>query len=570
VLASRYFGRNTVARLVRQIQSPFEKQFGGILQRLDRHSKAIDKTAVAVELFKASEHRKEQERAARVTLKLEIERWIKPVNMKSVHQDQVQKRLPGTCEWIWTNSTFQEWMRSSSQIASDRLLTVHGIHGAAKSILASATVSHYRDRGRRCLFFAFSGSDSCRQTSESLVKTCLWQMLQYASDTNTLEILTELMAKHEATEYDYWDAMSMISGEESICIVVDGVDESTEPCQILTERLIKLLRRKPKYRVVVFGRSYALAGTTQATRFSIDLSGGLNKNDIDAYISAAVLNDVLLSERGTNDKVLEALQTKAGGMFLWAKLMIDHLSRSANKDEALKRLEDLPRGLERAYVLILSRLVSDLDPRDLEFVKKILEITTIARRPLTIEETRIAHALSTGTGSAYATRLDSRLEQKIFDLCGGLIIAADGYLNLVHFSLKEFLTRCTDDRQQYDNFNLRLFHINFEAADKAFGIRCSEYLLTVDYGSPFNEVNSLWELPLRYQFLDYASRYMMLHLLSAEISELLPNIIEFIVSEVFIPFFEYFFIILVDPGLERCLFDGMNSFYSNCRSTNNA
>ena len=37
-----------------------------------------------------------------------------------------------------------------------------------------------------------------------------FQMLQYTPDTNVLDILTQLMAKHEPLEYDFWCVMSMI------------------------------------------------------------------------------------------------------------------------------------------------------------------------------------------------------------------------------------------------------------------------------------------------------------------------------------------------------------------------
>ena len=154
--------RNMVRRLVRQVQCPFEKEFGEILQRLDRHSKVVDKTAVAVEMLKASEYREKQEHAAQVALKLQIESWMKAANMRVVYEAQLKNKLHGTCEWIWNNTVFSEWVQLSSQTPSDRLLVVHGTHGCGKSTLASAIVSRYRAQARRCLFFAFSGSVDCR------------------------------------------------------------------------------------------------------------------------------------------------------------------------------------------------------------------------------------------------------------------------------------------------------------------------------------------------------------------------------------------------------------------------
>jgi hypothetical protein len=37
---------------------PFKEEFGGILDRIKRHSKVVDSTAVAIEMLKAAEFRK--------------------------------------------------------------------------------------------------------------------------------------------------------------------------------------------------------------------------------------------------------------------------------------------------------------------------------------------------------------------------------------------------------------------------------------------------------------------------------------------------------------------------------
>jgi ATP:corrinoid adenosyltransferase len=533
---------------VRQVQCPFEREFGEILQRLDRHSKVVDKTAVAVEMLKASEYRKRQEHVAQAALKLQIESWMKAANMRVVHEAQVKNKLPGTCEWIWSNNVFQEWANLSSQTPSDRLLIVHGTHGCGKSTLASAIVSRYRAQGRRCLFFAFSGSDPCRQTSESLIRSCLWQMLQYAPESNVLDILTQLMAKHEPLEDDFWNAMSMISGREPAWIVIDGLDESLGSCDVLIQQLVAVLTQKPKLRAISLGRSYVLTRTIHNVKFSVEMSSGFTKQDIDAYITAGVLKDALLSKNDLKDTFSDTLKKKAGGMFLWAKLMIDHLSRSANRDEAFNRLEDVPQGLEMAYIIILSRLADQLDSRDLSFVKHILEVIIIARRPLRIEEARIAHALVSGEGSNYLERLDTRLEQKIFDLCGGLVVIVNGHLYIIHFSLTELLIRHTKDWPHNSNDRSHQFRVCIDRVHQALGIGILGYLGTLDYGSPLLDTNSFSELPRRHKFLDYASKHILFHLRYADITELAPCLIGFVLSRNCIPWMEYFFFIIMDLG----------------------
>jgi Tetratricopeptide repeat/NACHT domain len=540
VLAWRYFSRNTVIRLVRQVQCPFEKEFGEILQRLDRHSNIVDKTALAVEMVKASEYRKTQEHAAQAALKLQIESWMKVANMRMVHEAQLKNKLHGTCEWIWNNHVFTEWARLSSQTPSDRLLIVHGTHGCGKSTLASAIVSRCRAQGTRCLFFAFSGSVGSRQTSESLIRSCLWQMVQYAPESNGLNVLTDLMAKYEPLEDDFWAAMSTISAKEPVWVVIDGVDESSGSCDVLIQRIVGLLAEKLRFRTIILGRSYVLTRTIHNINFSVEMSSDVTKQDIDAYITAGIRRDTLLSENDLKDTFSDTLKNKAGGMFLWAKLMIDHLGRSANRDEAFKRLGDVPQGLEMAYIIILTRLIDQLDFRDLSFVKNILEVVIIARRPLRIEEARIAHALVSGTGSTYLERLDTRLEQKIFELCGGLIVIVNGHLNVVHFSLTELLTRHTEYWPHNKSAKSHEFSVDINRAHQNLGVGCLRYLGTLDYGSPLHDANAFSELPRRHKFLDYTARHILDHLRFTDISEIVPSLIGFVLSEGFISSMEYF------------------------------
>jgi hypothetical protein len=119
VLASRYFSRNTVLRLLRQVQCPFEREFGEILQRLDRHSKVVDKTAVAVEMLKAFEYRKRQEHAAQAALKLQIESWMKAANMRVVHEAQVKTSFMALVNGYGTTMCSR-----SGQICHHRLLPI--------------------------------------------------------------------------------------------------------------------------------------------------------------------------------------------------------------------------------------------------------------------------------------------------------------------------------------------------------------------------------------------------------------------------------------------------------------
>jgi hypothetical protein len=50
--------RRGAVRFAKLFVRPFEEEFGDILVRLERHSKIVDRTAVATELLRADEFRK--------------------------------------------------------------------------------------------------------------------------------------------------------------------------------------------------------------------------------------------------------------------------------------------------------------------------------------------------------------------------------------------------------------------------------------------------------------------------------------------------------------------------------
>ena len=62
--------------------------------------------------------------------------------------------------------------------------------------------------------------------------------------------------------------------------------------------------------------------------------------------------------------------------------------------------------------------------------------------------------------------------------------------------------------------------------------------------SPLRDANAFLELPRRHKFLDYASEHVTAHLGYTEIPELVPNLMGFVLLEAFIPWMEYFFMVV--------------------------
>jgi hypothetical protein len=56
VMSTDYFG--PTVRFCRLLVFPFEKEFGDIVDRIKRHSKIVDSTAMAIEMLRTAEFRK--------------------------------------------------------------------------------------------------------------------------------------------------------------------------------------------------------------------------------------------------------------------------------------------------------------------------------------------------------------------------------------------------------------------------------------------------------------------------------------------------------------------------------
>ena len=170
----------------------FDRDIGAVIVRLERHARIADQTAVATEILGAAQFRKETDRRQYEELLPQCERWLKPSDVKHIHLHQVQVKLDGTCEWVASNVVFENWIKAESLTTRDRLLVISGSHGCGKSILASSIVARLEKAQQHPLFFAFSSSDGNRKTSESLIRTLLWQLLQQSDKRECVDAANRL------------------------------------------------------------------------------------------------------------------------------------------------------------------------------------------------------------------------------------------------------------------------------------------------------------------------------------------------------------------------------------------
>ncbi|XTI89109.1 hypothetical protein V2W45_1343896 [Cenococcum geophilum] len=492
--------------------------------------------------------------------------WLKPLGDCFPYQTKLQ----GTCDWIWSEPTFMIWNEPSSLSGSDRLLCIYGTHGCGKSVLASSIVKGLKSKQQQTLFFSFSGTDGKRQTVDSLVRTILWQLLEETTDQQCSEIMNDLMLRGPSATPRLLNAFEqtakLMTG--SVYCIIDGVDECIDECDGSTRGLVKhvldLLNSLANFHVVLLGRPYALQAAIRATSLKIEMNSDLIKQDIKTFIYAKIESSPNLRIPELQDFVFKALQEKSDGMFLWVKLMIDDLRKSATQFEVMERLRNLPRGLERAYRLLFLRLVGKLDNLELIRARKVLALTIASCRALRIDELRYAYALDSRSGSTFEEHLFLQPDQGILDVCGDLINIRGGLVQLIHTSVKEFLTRpeekwlCGDDRE------IACFRVDLETTHRSLGCICIDYLGMNEFGFPLHNPDAFSMLGTQYPFLEYASRHAIPHLMRSgpPCSMITDKINDFFESGKFAHWAEYLAMLWVDDPSNSILADEFHIFES--------
>lgn len=470
-------------RLTQILVRSFDQDIGAVIARLERHARIADQTAIATELLRAAEFRKEAEQRQHEELKIQCERWLKPSDVKDIHLRHVRARLGGTCDWITSNDEYKRWVKPGCSITQDRLLVISGTHGCGKSVLASSIVVRLENDEQHTLFFAFSSSNGSRQTSENLIRTLLWQLVHEAANKESVDAVHDLRLEGQPTVSELWDAFGCMctSLAKPVYCVIDGVDECSDFNHTMSTKIMHTLGMCPNLRILLLGRPHVIQVHSHSFHFrKIDINPTLLNQDIEAFINDEIAKSEILSLPELREDISQTLKYKSDGMFLWVRLMVDDLRRSSSKSELKERLQNLPRGLEEAYQLVFLRLSQKLDKFELRLAQNVLAFMTVSCRPLRFGELRYAHALHCRSLETVAQPVEEYLllqpPQRIIDITGGLVSITDGFLRLIHSSVKEFLVRPEDQWIREHDRAVIDFRIDVAQTHRSFGWFCLDYM----------------------------------------------------------------------------------------------
>ncbi|KAL3427321.1 NACHT domain-containing protein [Phlyctema vagabunda] len=272
-----------------------------------------------------------------------------------------------------------------------------------------------------------------RMSDQRHQRTCEWiakapQMTSWIEDDSSNRILW-LSGKPGADGLDECselDQKSILKELQAICL-----SDATRCKLLFTSQKTPYIGKK------LFGKS----------RISLDDTKDVQE-DIQTYVRYKVTK-LRTSNSTLLEKLEKILTTKADGMFIWVRLVIEELRNCYTDADIEATALKIPKGLEKAYGRILSRIKNNQPNHILQSTAiRILEWMACSFRLLKSYEIldgivfKLPTTLDDSITHPACTVLDhkTKFQKEVLDLCRPLI--EDGTANtidFVHFSAKQFI-----------------------------------------------------------------------------------------------------------------------------------
>ena len=424
------------------------------------------------------------------------------------------------------------------------MLWLTGVPGAGKTVLSSFVINRCSDVSGEepsapVLYFFFKMTDSDKNSILAVTSSLVYQLYSLfpASLCTDIVSLRDESGKEKAlSDQRLWNILLKHAKKmPNLTIVLDALDECDE-VDVFLGRVLSLLQCCPA-KVLIVSRKEENIALALTNHPHIAISEEDVEDDIRSYVTAEIENIPRFQGKPVQRRMISALTSGHGGMFLWAYLMVKELKELGTVRQVDRALKSLPTGLEEMHEAIITRLDSTLHRAHRELATRILTWIVCAVRPLRLAELQEILRFEIRQGrianqSPVDDDDDFLYSEKDIELaCGALVRSTNATLQLIHLSTKEILTRKPPTMRSGDS---RLaFYVDAQRENPHMALLCVSYMSThlngIDSVTRPNMENvsrlqfseesyDLTELVMKSPFIDYASISWQVHLIDGDVN----------------------------------------------------
>ncbi|KAF5669918.1 ankyrin repeat domain-containing protein [Fusarium denticulatum] len=394
------------------------------------------------------------------------------------YRDSLQKRLPGTCNWILDRPVFQRWLEAEFH-AGPKLLWVHGPAGFGKTILCAQIIQNIsRTPGTPVVeqpwptldtpvaHFFFTSDLESRKDPYLALRPWISQIV--SRHDNAFELVRqrrELNLEPAATRATRADVITvftqLLHTIPGCTFVADGLDECTY-LDNSSASVKKFLHDVTNAVVGTHARVLFVSRDEPEIRQALieDAPESFDEYKImpeDVRSDTAVFSRDIVNRKLPNktddvrSTISETMTDRCQGQFLWLKIQEDSLRAGMNKKQLRHAIEDTPTGLNDLYDHNWSRIMQ-LKEWEKKRAFALLRWTAFASRPLTVCEITEAVLIIESEDLLLEDLPDEvddhYVNTEIVGLCGPLVevrndpsnaSAGQQTVHLPHFSVKQYL-----------------------------------------------------------------------------------------------------------------------------------
>ncbi|KAK3331701.1 hypothetical protein B0T19DRAFT_366827 [Cercophora scortea] len=383
-----------------------------------------------------------------------IHQWLEVTNPSELHNKSCSLRQQDTGFWMLTSQKWQDWLAGAGQ---SRLLWIHGIPGAGKTVLASTLIENIpkhqstsqslasgtayyycyfgHQQDETAPFLKWVISQLCRQAGA--IPSSLVSMFQSGLQPSVSQLVGSLA-----------ETVAMFS---VVYVVIDAVDESTTPRNSLLDLLVTIAtdERFKNVRLLATSREYHdIQLALSHCSVSAEMESEKVQEDIRFFVRSYIQTDLQRDRRFSSwpaeliTEIEGAVSQGARGMFRWAVCQMDILRRLATAGAVRAALQDLPETLDETY----ERIFAAISAQERPVVQRALAL--LCGHPDKGEiSAHIFLQLLFETWNGDTNNLGVGLPplwnaENLKDTCGCLVTISREHtktISLAHFTVKEFL-----------------------------------------------------------------------------------------------------------------------------------
>ncbi|KAF7352041.1 putative Ankyrin repeat-containing protein [Mycena venus] len=355
--------------------------------------------------------------------------WLQPPNSPP-HGLPTDIACPGTGKWFLDSDVYVRWRTNGPS-----LLWCRGKPGVGKSILSSIVLQDICKNANASVgvhyFCDFAVGK--QQNATSVLQSLVRQMLVHGNDghISVLKRCRERLSAPPSLK-DLFQAFIEMCELKSPgpYIVLDALDELED-----RKVLLPLLGELVRVGCHIFATSRHIPDIADALTASEQIELEANRADLKLFVESELQASDFSHLSGTSS-IVDAVVDQAGGIFLLARLLTNHLLALTTMKEIRRSLATLPSNLTSAYQSSLERILAQPPARTALALRVIAWITHAERRLTTAE---LLHALAVEDDMDELDEENFVSVRMVLQVCVGLVLVNDDTsVSLVHATAHNF------------------------------------------------------------------------------------------------------------------------------------